>query len=152
VRWLKWRGLVDREPPRRPEPDLPAAPPSARASAWKFGLVGSRCASCDFVHLPPARACKSCGAVDKMDDLPLAGSGGRIATYTVDHLAFSPSPPVVQAVVDLDDGGRYTFEVADPEPDRLVVGGRVDLVFRRLFTVGDVHNYFWKARLVEARQ
>jgi hydroxymethylglutaryl-CoA synthase len=30
------------------------------------------------------------------------------------------------------------------------VGARVGFTFRRLFTAGDVHDYFWKARLVDA--
>jgi hydroxymethylglutaryl-CoA synthase len=70
-------------------------------------------------------------------------------TYTVDHLAYSPSPPVVQAVIDVDGGGRCTLEVADAEPGRLAVGSRVGFTFRRLFTAGGVHDYFWKARLYE---
>ena len=31
--YLTWRGLLEREPPRRPEPDRPAAPPAARAES-----------------------------------------------------------------------------------------------------------------------
>ena len=49
-------------------------------------------------------------------------------------------------MVDLDGGGRCTLEVADARVAELAVGDRVDLVFRRLFTAGGVHNYFWKAR------
>ena len=78
----------------------------------------------------------------------LADTTGTVATFTVDRLAFSPSPPLVDAVVDFDGGGRYALEVADADPDRLAVGSRVELVFRRLFTAGGVHNYFWKARVV----
>jgi uncharacterized OB-fold protein len=146
--YLTWRGLLEREPPRRPEPDRPAAPPSARAGDWKFSFTGSRCAECGFVHLPPARVCHRCGAVDRMDEARLAGTAGTVATYTVDRLAYSPAPPLVDAVVNFDGGGRYALEVADADPDRLAVGSRVELVFRRLFTAGGVHNYFWKARVV----
>jgi hydroxymethylglutaryl-CoA synthase len=147
--YLSWRGLVELEPPRRPEPDRPAAPPSLRAESWKFGLTGSRCTQCGFTHLPPARVCRECGATDHMSAVPVAGSGGTIATYTVDHLAFSPSPPVVQAVIDVDGGGRCTLEIADAEPERLGVGSSVEFTFRCLFTAGAVHNYFWKARLID---
>lgn len=146
--YLSWRGLVALEPPRRPEPDRPAAPPSARAEHWKFGFAGSRCDECGFTHLPPARVCRRCGATDRMTPAPSAALAGTVATYTVDHLAYSPSPPVVQAVIDVDGGGRCTLEIADAEPDRLQVGSRVDFSFRRLFTAGGVHDYFWKARLV----
>jgi hydroxymethylglutaryl-CoA synthase len=145
--YLSWRGLVEVEPPRRPEPDRPAAPPSSRAERWKFGLTGSRCEQCGFIHLPPARVCRGCGAADRMTAAPVAGMGGTVSTFTVDHLAYSPSPPVVQAVIDVDDGGRCTLEIADAEPDRLTVGSRVNFTFRRLFTAGEVHDYFWKARL-----
>jgi hydroxymethylglutaryl-CoA synthase len=148
ARYLTWRGMLDREPPRRPEPDRPAAPPSSRAAEWKFNFSGSECTSCGFVHLPPARVCHRCGAVDQMTATRLADTLGTVATFTVDRLAFSPSPPLVDAVVNFDGGGRYALEVADADPDRLGVGSRVELVFRRLFTAGGVHNYFWKARVV----
>jgi 3-hydroxy-3-methylglutaryl CoA synthase/uncharacterized OB-fold protein len=148
ARYLTWRGMLDREPPRRPEPDRPAAPPTARAGEWKFSFSGSQCTECGFVHLPPARVCHRCGAVDQMTETRLADTMGTVATFTVDRLAFSPSPPLVDAVVNFDGGGRYALEVADADPDRLGVGSRVELVFRRLFTAGGVHNYFWKARVV----
>jgi uncharacterized OB-fold protein len=80
-----------------------------------------------------------------MSSAALADLRGTVVTYTVDHLAFSPSPPMVQAVIDVDGGGRCTLEVADAEPERLRVGARVGFTFRRLFTAGDVHDYFWKA-------
>jgi len=145
--YLSWRGLVELEPPRRPEPDRPAAPPSSRAGSWKFGLIGTRCEQCGFTHLPPARVCRGCGETDRMTCVPVAGLGGTVTTYTVDRLAYSPSPPVVQAVIDVDGGGRCTLEIADAEADRLAVGARVGFTFRRLFTAGAVHDYFWKARL-----
>jgi hydroxymethylglutaryl-CoA synthase len=147
--YLSWRGLVELEPPRRPEPDRPAAPPSARAEHWKFGLTGSRCGECEFVHLPPARVCRRCGTADRMSEAAVATLGGTVATFTADHLAYSPSPPVVQAVIDVEGGGRCTLEVADAEADRLHVGARVGFTFRRLFTAGGVHDYFWKARLID---
>lgn len=143
--YLAWRGLVERDAPRRPEPDRPAAPPAGRSEHWKFGFVGSRCRECGFVHLPPARVCRSCGATDAMAEVPAAGLAGTVVTYTVDRLAYSPSPPMIQAVVDVDGGGRCTLEVADAAPDDLTVGTRVRFTFRRLFTAGGVHDYFWKA-------
>lgn len=148
--YLSWRGWLEREPPRRPEPDRPAGPPSARSAPWKFSFAGTACRACGFVHLPPARVCKKCGSVDEMDARSLAAAEGTVATYTVDRLAFSPSPPQTDAVIDFDGGGRYTLEVADGRADRLAVGTRVGLSFRRLFTAGGVHNYFWKARVLGA--
>ena len=145
--YLSWRGLLERELPRRPEPDRPAGPPSARAADWKFAFAGSRCTACGFLHLPPLRVCRACSAVDAMETVSGAELSGSVATFTVDRLAFSPSPPVVDVVVDFAGGGRTTLEVADADPDGIAVGSQVELVFRRLFTAGNVHNYFWKARV-----
>ena len=144
--YLMWRGLLEREPPRRPDPERPAGPPAARAEAWKFAFVGSRCRECGHVHVPPRRVCVGCGAVDRMERAPLADRQGTVATYTVDRLAFSPSPPMIDAVVDFDGGGRYTLEVADAAPDEVDIGTRLELTFRRLYTTGGIHNYFWKVR------
>ena len=48
--------------------------------------------------------------------------------------------------------GDQRVEVADARPDELEVGSPVVLTFRRLFTAGGVHNYFWKARPVRPGQ
>ena len=144
--YLSWRGLLEREPPRRPEPLRPAGPPSARSEAWKFAFVGSRCRECERVHVPPARVCSQCGAVDEMDRQPLADKTGKVATYTVDRLAYSPSPPMIDAVVDFEGGGRYTLEITDASPEEVDIVVEVEMTFRRLFTAEGVHNYFWKAR------
>lgn len=144
--YLTWRGLLDREPPRRPEPERPAAPPSARSEAWKFAFVGARCGVCGQLHLPPRRVCVACAAVDRMAQASLADTGGTVATFTVDRLAHSPSPPVISAVVDFDGGGRCTLEVADADPEQIAIGTRLEPTFRRLYTADGVHNYFWKGR------
>jgi 3-hydroxy-3-methylglutaryl CoA synthase/uncharacterized OB-fold protein len=144
--FLTWRGQLVREPPRRPDPDAPAAPPSFRTEAWKLGFTGSRCTSCGTRHLPPNRVCVSCRAVDQMVPERLADVPATVATFTVDRLAYSLSPPVVAAVVDFDGGGRFRCELTDVDPEAVAIGDRVEMTFRRLFTADGVHNYFWKAR------
>ncbi|TVX95988.1 hydroxymethylglutaryl-CoA synthase family protein [Mycolicibacterium porcinum] len=149
--YLSWRGLVELEPPRRPEPDRPAAPPAGRSVAWKFALTGARCLDCGFVHLPAIEVCRSCGGRNVTERVRINDRHGTVSSYTVDHLAFSPSPPMVQAAVDVDGGGRFMVEIADADPERLSVGARVRFVFRRLFTAGNVHDYFWKAVLIDGQ-
>ena len=144
--FLTWRGFLDREPPRRPDPARPAAPPSFRREAWKFGFTGSRCQACGARHLPPQRVCVKCQAVDRMAPERMADVPATISTYTVDRLAYSLSPPVVAAVIDFEGGGRFQCELTDVDPAAVKIGDRVEMTFRRLFTAGGVHNYFWKAR------
>jgi hydroxymethylglutaryl-CoA synthase len=144
--FLTWRGFLAREPPRRPDPQAPAGPPSFRAEAWKFAFTGSRCEPCGTRHVPPQRVCVKCGAVDRMTAERVADVPATIATFTVDRLAYSLSPPVVAAVIDFDGGGRFQCEVADVDPAAIKIGDRVEMTFRRLHTAGGVHNYFWKAK------
>src|SRR5262249_51825068 len=68
---LTWRGRLDREPPRRPDPAAPAAPPAQRNEPWKFGFVAAECGVCGTRHLPPSRACLHCGAADRMAPVPM---------------------------------------------------------------------------------
>lgn len=144
--YLKWREILPFEPPRRPDPPRPAAPPMQRSERWKYAFVGSRCRSCDATNLPPQRVCVQCGAVDDMDPVPYSDATARVATYTVDHLAYSLQQPVVAAVVDFDRGGRFACELADVDPANVEIGQELEMTFRRLYTADGVRNYFWKAR------
>ncbi len=143
--FLTWRGFLHREPPRRPEPERPAAPPSLRGNAWKYGLFGSR-DEAGFVHLPPSRVSMESGAIDRMEVVRMADVPATIATFTIDRLAFSLSPPVVAAVLDFDGGGRFQCELTDIDPSTVQIGDRVEMTFRRLYTQDGIHNYFWKAK------
>jgi hydroxymethylglutaryl-CoA synthase len=151
ARFLTWRGFLEQEPPRRPEPDRPASPPSLRTERWKYALVGSRDEN-GFVYLPPARVSMGTGGIDHMEPVPMADTPATIATFTIDRLAFSLSPPVVAAVIDFDGGGRFQCELTDVDPDSVRIGDRVEMTFRRLYTVDGIHDYFWKARPVTAER
>jgi uncharacterized OB-fold protein len=140
-KYLAWRGLLPVEPPRRPEPARPSASAAGRNADWKFGFVGSE-SDDGTVHLPPAPG--------DPESRPMSDATGTIATFTVDKLAYSQSPPVVFAVVDFDGGGRLPVELTDVAPDEVRIGGRVEMTFRRLFTADGIHNYFWKARPVRS--
>jgi hydroxymethylglutaryl-CoA synthase len=137
--FLAWRGWLQVEPPRRPPPARPSAPAASRSTAWKFGFVGSA-DDAGEIHLPPS-------PLDSQQR-PMADAEGTIATFTVDRLAYSPSPPVVFAVVDFDGGGRLPVELTDVDVDEVAVGRRVRMTFRRLFTADGIANYFWKGTLV----
>lgn len=145
-RYLKWREILPFEPPRRPDPPRPAAPPMQRSERWKYAFVGSRCQSCGAVNLPPQQVCVQCGAVDEMESVPFADATARIATYTIDHLAYSMQRPVIAAVVDFEAGGRFACELADVAPESVQIGQELEMTFRRLYTSEGVRNYFWKAR------
>ncbi|MDA8354758.1 MAG: OB-fold domain-containing protein [Actinomycetota bacterium] len=145
-KFLTWRGMLKLEPPRRPEPSRVSSTAAWRNDDWKFGFVGTKDRSSGAVHLPPARVSMRGGAFDDMEHFPLADSIGTIVTFTVDRMAYSPSPPIVFAVVDFDRGGRFPVELTDVDADTIAIGDQVEMTFRRLFTADGIADYFWKAR------
>ena len=142
--FLTWRGVLDREPPRRPDPESPAAPPTFRSERWKHAFVGSRDRSSGAVHLPPQRVSVKGGAVDDMEMVPMADVPATVATFTIDRLAYSLSPPTIAVVIDFDGGGRFTCQLTDATT--VAIGDRVQMTFRRIMTANGIHNYFWKAK------
>jgi 3-hydroxy-3-methylglutaryl CoA synthase len=123
-RYLAWRGMLRPQPPNRPEPARISAPAAQRNEDWKLGLLSGEAGD-------------------------LAGARGRIATFTVDRLVYSLSPPVVFAVVDFPGtGARLPLELTDVDEHEVAIGLEVEMVFRRLGTADGIHNYFWKARPV----
>jgi hydroxymethylglutaryl-CoA synthase len=148
AKFLSWRGQLQPEPPRRPEPARVSSTAAYRNEEWKFGFVGSKDRSSGAVHLPPSRVSMEGGAVDDMEPVAMAEATGTVVTSTIDRLAYSPSPPIVFAIVDFDGGGRYPVELTDTDADEIRAGTRVEMTFRRLFSADGVHDYFWKARPV----
>ena len=149
-KFLAWRNTLAVEGPRRPAPNRISASVSARNREYKYAFVGSRDASTGALHLPPQRISRDGDAQDDMVEAPMSEVEGTIATFTIDRIAYSPSPPIVFAVVDFDGGGRLPVELCDLDADALQIGDRVELTFRRLFTAEGIHNYFWKARPVRS--
>jgi len=125
-----------------------SATAAERRAEWKYGFVGSRDRTTGAVHLPPARVSFRGGAVDDMDAEPMAGRRATVATYTVDSLAYSPSPPVIFAVCDFEGGGRLPVELTDVSASEVSIGMEVEMTFRRVSTADGIANYFWKARPV----
>ena len=133
-----------------PSPTGPPRPPSFRTDGVEVRLLRQP----GRVRLRPPAAVAGVawrsGSVDQMTPVRMADVPATIATFTVDRLAYSLSPPVVAAVIDFDGGGRFQCELTDVDPGSVKIGDRVEMTFRRLFTADGVHNYFWKARPIRA--
>ena len=105
--------------PAGPSPAGRRPPSPHRTEDWKFGFVGSRDRETGALHLPPARVSFTNAHQDDMEAAPMADVEATIATFTIDRMAYSPSPPIVFAIVDFDGGGRLPVRA-----DRLLRGRR----------------------------
>jgi uncharacterized OB-fold protein len=86
------------------------------------------------------------GAVDEMEPAPTADELGTVAAFTIDRIAYWPSPPIVFAVVDFDAGGRAPVELCDLDADALQMGARLEMPFRRRYSAVGIHTSSRKAR------
>jgi hydroxymethylglutaryl-CoA synthase len=145
--YLVWRERLAAERPRRPDPDRPSAPFAWRNRRYKLSMTGGQCGKCGAVQFPLPRVCYQCHAADDFEPVAASSQTGRIVTFTVDRLAFSPSPPLVSAIVAFELGGRLQCELTDVRGP-IQVGDEVVPTFRRGATVGGIRNYSWKARPV----
>lgn len=145
--FLNWRGLLPREPARRPDVKPPVPPASRRTAAWKFGFVAAQCGSCGYRNLPPRRVCLRCSATEGFEPVAMVDVPGRIATYTDDWLSESVQLPARVVAVDFDGGGRFECEMADAVGAEIAIGDRVRPTFRLAGVAGNgVRNYVWKVR------
>jgi 3-hydroxy-3-methylglutaryl CoA synthase/uncharacterized OB-fold protein len=142
---LTWRGLLDREPPRRPEPRTVSAPAALRGATWKFALRASVCGACGNVSTPPQQVCLRCGSTEQGEPIAMSDRAAVIRTFSIDRLAYTLNPPMVAAVVGFEGGGRMEVELTDADLSRVTVGAPVRMTFRRRHSSGGVHNYAWKA-------
>ncbi|MGX1703138.1 hypothetical protein [Microbacterium sp. NPDC055357] len=145
--FLSWRGLLPREPARRPDVRPPVPPASRRTAAWKFGFVAGECTSCGYRNMPPRRVCLKCSATDGFTPVSMVDVPGRVATFTDDWLSESIQLPAKVVAVDFEGGGRFECEMTDAVGRSFEIGDKVRPTFR-LASIGanGVRNYVWKVR------
>jgi hydroxymethylglutaryl-CoA synthase len=143
--YLVWRQRITGERPRRPEPERPSAPFAWRDRGYKLAMVGGRCRHCGAVQYPLPPVCYRCHTAGDFEPVSAGHQRARVVACTVDRLAFSPSPPLVSAIVAFDHGGRLQSELTDVVGE-VHVGDEVVLTFRKAGIVDGIHNYVWKTR------
>jgi hydroxymethylglutaryl-CoA synthase len=112
-------------------------------------LFGGKCAKCGTIQFPKAHICVNpdCRAVDSMEDYSLAESKSKIASYTVDWLAYTPNPPLLFGMIEFEEGAKFMVQFAGCKPEEVEVGVSMEMVFRIKTDDKQLNfrNYFWKA-------
>ena len=90
-KYLKWKGLTEFEPQKRPEQERSALPDYFRNYKKNYALYGSRCTHCGTPQFPPQRVCAKCKSIDTIEEYRFYGKDAWIKTYT-DRLSLSPDP------------------------------------------------------------
>ncbi len=65
---------------------------------------------------------------------------GKVLTFTVIHTPpaeYSDLSPFALAIIETDDGARLTAQIADADVEKIEIGTRVKIEFRRMRTEGE---------------
>ncbi len=112
-------------------------------------LFGGKCTKCNTIQFPKAHICVNpeCRAVDSMEDYSLAGSKSKIASYTVDWLAYTPNPPLLFGMIEFEEGAKFMMQFTGCKPEEVEVGVPMEMVYRIKTDDKQLNfrNYFWKA-------
>jgi 3-hydroxy-3-methylglutaryl CoA synthase len=150
VKYLVLAGHLNIERGMRAELDQKTALTALyRERRTVLGLVGGRCSKTGTVQFPKSviSVAQNDRAIGTQEDYSFADRHARIITYTADSLVYSPDPPLYYGSIEFDEGGRMTVEFADVEPDDVVVGAPMRMMFR-IKAVDETRGfikYFWKA-------
>ncbi|MBZ5496458.1 MAG: Zn-ribbon domain-containing OB-fold protein [Acidobacteriia bacterium] len=104
----------------------------------RYRLEAGKCTSCGEVFFPPRLICTKCRC-RRFETVKLHDEG-HLVTYTVIRVGpsqFADQTPYAVGIVELDGGVRITIQIVDCEFDKLVMGQRMRIEFRRLQKQGD---------------
>jgi uncharacterized OB-fold protein len=145
-KYLRFRNIVESEPPMRPREEPVSAPALNRDKKCGMALNGSKCAECGTIQYPVQRICMECKAKDKYEYYPFADKKGKILTFSHDLLGVTPDPPTTVAVVDFEAGGRMMVDITDRDPKKIGIGMEVEMTFRKFRRTQGIQVYWWKSR------
>ncbi len=150
--YLRWRELLELQPPARPPLEIRTPSPAAqwREVPWELRLTGTKCRVCGTPQYPPQRVCVTCQSKDQMEPYRFTDVPAKVFSFSHDYVMQTIDPPVTVAFVDFEGGGRLMCDMTDRDPAAVVVGMPVEMTFRRLYYVNGIYNYWWKCRPVRA--
>jgi len=104
----------------------------------RYRLEANACPKCGLKFFPPRVVCPQCRET-KLEPARLAESG-KVLTYTIIHVPpqpFSDQAPYAMGIVELEDGVRILAQIVDCDFDKLKVGLRVRVEFRKIRSEGE---------------
>ncbi|MCL6100166.1 MAG: Zn-ribbon domain-containing OB-fold protein [Bacteroidetes bacterium] len=121
-----------------------------REVAQRYRLEAGKCKQCGNSSFPPRLVCPKCKS--KSFETVQLSREGKILTFTIIRVGpdkFSKETPYVVAIIELNDGARLTAQVADCDVDKVAIGDKVKMIFRKIQDEGKsgLHCYGYKAVL-----
>jgi scaffold protein (connect acetoacetyl-CoA thiolase and HMG-CoA synthase) len=127
------------------------SPKYFREIPQRYRLEAGKCKKCGQVYFPLRLICPECKS-QQFEILKL-NPEGKLLTYTIIRVAsdkFSIQAPYAVGIVELNDGVKLTTQIADVDFDKIKIGMKLKLVFRKIQDEGaaGLHCYGYKAIVI----
>ncbi len=114
------------------------APKYWREIPQRYRLEGAKCKGCGQVYFPPRLICSSCKSREfEMVNLQREG---ELLTYTIIRVPpsqFTDQSPYAIGIVELDRGVKILSQIVDCDLDKLEIGQRMRIEFRKIYSEGE---------------
>lgn len=143
--YAQWRGIMSAEAASR----RPATSPPSSSALWRerdkvLRLHGAKCNNCGTLQFPPQRVCTRCRSKDNFETIRFSDKKATLFTYSLDYIAGTMDVPLPVCIVNFEGGGRMLSTMTDRDINEIKIDMPLEMSFRKLGTVGGVHNYYWK--------
>jgi uncharacterized OB-fold protein len=127
------------------------SPKYFREIPQRYRLEAGKCKKCGQIYFPPRLICPECKS-NQFETIRL-NPEGKLLTYTIIRIAsdkFSIQAPYAVGIVELNDGVKLTTQIADVDFDKIKIGMKLKLVFRKIQDEGaaGLHCYGYKAIVI----
>ena len=143
-KYLRWKQMMEFGMAKRPPFTRSSLPDFYRKRKKNLACYGSVCTKCNTPHFPPSRICVSCQAIDEMEFYPFLDKKAKIATFSIDYLAYSLDSPNIVVVLDFEGGGRMFTNLVDCDLENVAIDMPVTLIYRKMYSADGIDTYFWK--------
>ncbi len=99
----------------------------------RYRLEAGKCTSCGYIAFPPRLICPKCKSKN-FETIKLSDEG-KILTFTIIRVSaeqFSKQTPFAVGIIELNDGVKITTQIVDTELDKIEIGKKVKIVFRKI--------------------
>ena len=104
----------------------------------RYRFEGAKCKGCGKIYFPPRLICPGCKS--KEFEKTQLKKDGKILTYTIIRIPpsqFVDQAPYAMGVVELDDGVKLLIQIADCDLEKIDIGMKVRVEFRKIYEEGE---------------
>ena len=104
----------------------------------RYRLEAGKCKKCGKVYFPPRIICAECKS-QEFETINLQREG-KLLTYTIIRVApsqFVDQTPYAMGIVELNGGVKILSQIADCDLDKLEIGQKVRIEFRKIYQEGE---------------